>query len=320
MKRASRTAAFAVAIAIALSAAPAAGQSAADKETARTLFETGKKKRDAGDFSGALEAFKAADALMHVPTTKLAMARAYVSLGRLIDGREAALQVAQIPVAAKEPAPFTDARSSAAQLATELASKIPTLTVTVAGSPNADDAAVTIDEQPIPKEALKAPRKLDPGKHVIVATLGGQRSEQSVDLAESQALAVRLEIAGDAPREAAAPVTEEKKKPNVLLFAGLGLAVVGVGVGAAFGIVSMGHKSDADASCRDGKCPPPAYDALDAANTTATISTIGFVAAGVGVGIAAAGLLLAKKPAAQTASPQVTPVIGAGSAAIVGTF
>jgi hypothetical protein len=235
----------------------------------------------------------------------------------MIEAREAALDVANIPVAAKEPPPFTDARTSSIQLASELAAKIPSLTVTLAGAPNAEDASVTIDGQPIPKEALKAARKLDPGKHVVVATLGAQRAEQAVDLAEGQALAIRLEVGAETVA-AAPPPPPEKKKPNILLFAGLGLAVVGVGVGTTFGIVSMGHKSDADALCRDGKCPPPAHSALDAANTTATISTIGFVAAGVGVGIAAAGFLLVKKPPPQTAT--VTPIIGLGSAGVVGSF
>ena len=54
----------------------ASAQSEADKDTARKLFDEGKTRRDRGDIAGALESFKGADAVMNVPTTKLAVARA----------------------------------------------------------------------------------------------------------------------------------------------------------------------------------------------------------------------------------------------------
>src|SRR5262249_24869184 len=135
MKRASSAVALAIALAI---ASPAAAQTAAEKETARTLFESGKKQRDKGDLNGALDSFKAADAIMKVPTTKLAVARTYAALGNLTEARATALEVALIPVAPKEPAPFTDARASATKLADDLAGKIPQITFTLVGAPKTD--------------------------------------------------------------------------------------------------------------------------------------------------------------------------------------
>ncbi len=44
---------------------------AAEKETARGQMADGRTKRQKNDLEGALRAFEAADALMHVPTTGL---------------------------------------------------------------------------------------------------------------------------------------------------------------------------------------------------------------------------------------------------------
>src|SRR4051812_4105205 len=158
-KRASRIAATLIVLGAMSASAPVFAQSAEDRETARTLFEDGKKKRDAGNKEGALESFKAADALMGVPTTRLAMARAYLAVGKLVEARDAAVRVAQIPVEKKEPAPFTDARVASAQLADDLAKRIPTVTFNMVGVPSDDEATVTLDGVVVPSAALTASRK-----------------------------------------------------------------------------------------------------------------------------------------------------------------
>lgn len=334
MKRASRIGAV-VTIAIALAASPALAQSAEERETARQQFEDGKRKRDAGDKEGALASFKAADALMNVPTTKLAVARAYLVLGRLVEARDAAFRVSQIPVEKKEPQPFADARSAAAQLAEELAERIPSVTFHLVGVPADDEAIVTIDGVAVPPAALGAPRKVNPGKHSIVAKLR-ERDEGSVDqeatVAEKENKSVDIDLTelGKKPRKTIAvtehpattttepppPVTEKQTSP--LVWIGGGLAIAGAGVGTAFGLMSMSDKATADESCRDGKCPPRAHDALDRANTNALISTIGFAAAGVGVGVAIAGLFLSKSSKSQIA--RMTPFVSASSAGLCGSF
>lgn len=313
----------------------ASAQSAEDRETARNLFEQGKTRRDAGDVNGALESFKRADALMNVPTTKLAVARAYASLGKLVEAREAALAVEQLPVAAKEPQPFTDARGAAAQLATELATRIPSITIELKNASSEKDVAVFVDDAPIPQDALKSPivRRLNPGSHVIAAKVAGREQREAVTLAEKEQKAVVLDLTAPA-RPGPAPAVEsarpskpsEGRKIGPVVWAGLGVAAVGVVVGGVSGILSISNKSDADASCRDSKCPPQAYDSLDSAKTWATVSTIGFITAGVGVGVAAIGyFVLGKKPAStQTGSNgstvRISPWISAGGAGATGTF
>src|SRR5271157_3775010 len=65
----------ATAVAAMLAASGASAQvSAADRETARSMMQEGRDLRDKGDLKGALQRFKAADDIMHVPTTSLEVA------------------------------------------------------------------------------------------------------------------------------------------------------------------------------------------------------------------------------------------------------
>jgi hypothetical protein len=337
MKSSSARIAAAVALAVALAASPAFGQSAEERETARQQFEDGKKKRDAGDKEGALAAFQAADALMNVPTTKLAVARAHLALGRLVEARDAAYRVSQIPVAKKEPQPFADARAAASKLADDLAKRIPTVTFVVVGIPADDQVNVMFDGAAVPAAALAAPRKVNPGKHQIVAKLEGREGnvKQEIAVAEAETKKIDLDVTELAKKPkktgavatttpAAAPTTTEppatapESRTSPLVWIGGGLAIVGAGVGTAFGLMSMSDKETADESCREGKCPPEAHEALDSANQNALISTIGFAAAGVGVGVAIAGLFLSKTPKSQTA--RMTPFVSASGAGLYGSF
>ena len=99
----------------ALLAAPSAGAqpSAADRETARSMMQEGRDLREKGDLKGALQRFKAADDIMHVPTTGLEVARTQVSLGLLVEALDTIANIHKVPPAADEPAPFKDARNKA---------------------------------------------------------------------------------------------------------------------------------------------------------------------------------------------------------------
>src|SRR5262249_29380095 len=111
------------------STALAAEPTAADKETARKFMAEAREKRAANDHKGALQAFQAADAIMHVPTTGLEVARTHAALGQLVEARENALRVARSTPEPDEPAPFKRAREEATQLVDDLGKRIPTITV-----------------------------------------------------------------------------------------------------------------------------------------------------------------------------------------------
>ena len=96
-----RRALFSVALlAAALSvtnAAYAAGPSAADRETARTLMEQGRELRNKGNMLEALKRFQGANNIMHVPTTALELARAQVALKMFVEARDTIGMLRQMP-------------------------------------------------------------------------------------------------------------------------------------------------------------------------------------------------------------------------------
>lgn len=311
-------------------ASSAHAQTAADRETARALFDDGKKKRDSGNVAGALESFKGADAIMHAPTTGLAVARSLAALGRIIEAREAAVAVEQLPIGPKESAAFAEARKSASQLAAELVGRIPTLTVVIKGAPAGSDTALTVDGVAVPAAAAKAPRRLDPGTHAVVVTANGREAKAEVTLSEHDVKSIDVDVSElFAPKPSAAVARVGGKSPegakgsySPLLWVGVGVAVVGAAAGTVTGLVSMGKTSDVESGCgANNRCPPSTHDALDGARMFATISTVSFVVAGAGAGVAVVALAMGRRPSSeQTASPRVTPWVGAGGAGLVGSF
>lgn len=93
------------------------------------------------------------------------------------------------------------------------------------------------------------------------------------------------------PPPPAAPPREGSWVPGAVV---LGVGVVGLGVGAATGLVALGESGEVDDACPGGVCPsgvaPGAHDAqLEDARTMADVSTVAFIAGGV---LSAAGIVL----------------------------
>jgi hypothetical protein len=113
-------------------------------------------------------------------------------------------------------------------------------------------------------------------------------------------------------------------KTSSLVYVGATLAGVGIGVGAVTGIMAMSKASTVKDECPNSTCPSSASSDLDYVKTTATISTIGFAAAGAGVVLLIIGLASPSKssspPSSASTTTTFTPWIGAGSAGVVGAF
>jgi hypothetical protein len=91
-----------------------------------------------------------------------------------------------------------------------------------------------------------------------------------------------------------------------------GVGVSGFAVGGVFGILAMSKKSSADNECPNKVCNPQGTALISQAQTSATVSTIGF---GVGLaGAAAAAWLFIRPPgsvkAGEKASARWAPVLG----------
>jgi len=300
-------------------------QSAADKETARGLMGEGDAAFEKKDFNSALQAYSAAHAIMGVPSTGLALARAQTHLGKLIDARETASAVTRLPAAGREPPALTKARAEALKLVESLEARIPTLTVSVAGA-TADTVDVTVDEKPFPARLLGSPSKFDPGKHVVAAIAPGfQNATAEVTLAEGAKETVTLTLspvvanAEAAPGPVAGPVasvpadTVTKKGVSPLVYIGFGVGGVGLIVGTVTGVMSLSATSAAKEHCTGNLCQPAAQDDIDSAKLLGNVANIGFGAAILGTGLGIIGLVTSggsSEPAPSTTGLKVEPLLG----------
>lgn len=323
----------------------AAEPSPADKETARALMAEGRQKRDANDLQAALKAFRGADSIMHVPTTAIEVAKTEAQAGLLLEARDHALTLARSKPQPGEPGPFADARTAAQQLANELEARIPSVHVILTGSK--DDAEVRIDDVAIPPAANSLPRKLNPGSHLVVAKSGGVERRATFRVQEKESKDVTLDFGqpqvADVPADKPPPVIDTPPPPvtpppvtpdspsdgngtrMALVVGGFSFAAVGVIAGSVTGIMSLNQTSDLKAQCPGGHCPASLQSDLDGARTLATVSTVAFIAGGVGAIVGVIGLILphGNAPAAAVSAPaaaHVEPWIGFGAAGLRGTF
>jgi hypothetical protein len=326
---------FALALAATMVTIPAlAAPTAAQRETARRLMDEGKERTRAGEKERALEAYRKAHDLMRVPSTGIALAKAHVALGHLIEARDVALEVVRMPHDAGEPAVFEKARREAKELEASLKPRIPTVKITVKGGPA---TRVLVDDGEVAKLLLGEPVAVNPGKHVVSAKNADSIEKRAeVEVAERDAKEVELVlpvpnpavVQADVPTKAAPsgprPVTTERSTgASVLVFGGLGLAVAGLAVGGITGALTLSKAGGVKAQCANGVCDPSVKDDLDSASTLATISTIGFAAAGGGLVLGAIGLLLPRtkvESALQSTERRAAVWVGPGSVGVRGSF
>lgn len=317
-------------IAVAAPQARAAEPSAADAETALRLFKDGKTLRDNGDTPGALAKFRAAYALAETPITALELGRTYAMLGKLVEAREILLAVARIPARKNESQKSIDSRQEADALAAAMQPRLASLTVHVKGAPQSPPK-ISVDGVPVPPDAASQPRVVNPGRHVVVLDVNGRTAQAEVTVEEGKTRDVELEApAGPAPPPSPPPpppVAISSEPPaghatSPLVYVGFGTAAAGLAVGTIAGLVTLSKAGSLKDVCRNGRCPPSAQSDLDSSSTTGAIATVGFVVAGVGIGVGVAGLFLGKSepPPATTTAPSARLFVSPTGGGVRGTF
>jgi hypothetical protein len=328
-----------------------ADPTAAQKATARDLMMRGRAQRDRKETNAALQSFEAADAIMHVPTTGVELAKTQAALGLLVEARDTLRRVLRIPARPDDGAAFAQARTAAGTIDADLADRIPSVRLHINGIPDGRTARVTLDGAEVPAAAANELLKVNPGHHGVDVTLEEATAHEDFDIAERETKTVPVtlvvspstsRIGARAPDSNVEPVAtktaptavEPAPAPHTmraLAIGGFTLAGVGVAVGAVSGLMSISSTGAAKSVCTDNACPRSAQSDIDSAHTTATISTVAFAVAGVGLLVGGIALVVGDHAAtdaeARDASAQssrsrvrVTPWIGAGQAGLRGTF
>jgi hypothetical protein len=128
---------------------------------------------------------------------------------------------------------------------------------------------------------------LHPGVHVITARLASGDARWEVKLDPAMTLSHRFEAsAAPVATSTTATVAPAAHGGRTAGWVVGGAGIVGLGVGAFFGLRTFSKKSESDRYCTGTLCDQPGLDLRDEAKSAATISNIAFAAglAGVAVG------------------------------------
>ncbi|MBL8719817.1 MAG: hypothetical protein JNL79_27760 [Myxococcales bacterium] len=302
---------------IACLAAPSvvhAEPSSGNVATAKSLVVEGRELRAKGEHTKARDRFKAAWALVPTPIIGLDLARELVACGQLVEGREMALAAAKLPEGAKESTEGKTARAEATKLAAELRDRIPSLVVRVENAESLKGLRVTLDGEELPVAALGVARKVDPGKHVVVAKVGAAERTETVIVSEASTKEVTLKVTpteGAATKDLSQPTASAEAKP-VWPWVTLGVGAVGLVAGGVFAVVWHQRQTALVDGCSPYCTQKDHDDLISNRNSAAIWSTVllGLGAVGVGVGLWG----LTRTP--EKSAAQVQLLVGVGSAGV----
>ncbi len=300
---------------------PALAQpSAAQKETARGLVLSGRKKRDQGDNKGALKDFSNAWSLVKNPTTGFELGNHQAEMGQLVEARDTLLEVGRLPVEAPEPTPFTRAREEAKSLADRLATAIPSLKLVIEGLKEGAAFEVRVDDVVIQPGLLATPLKVNPGIHKVVVRQGLEEKASETMLARGEQRELKV-ILGAPPSNAEA-TGAAPPLPHWLTWVGLGVAVGGGVAGSVTGALAIQRSNEVAAGCPNNECPPALHDTLDEGHALAIGSTIAFSLGGAGLAAMVVGLFLPPETSTGTGSAARSIKVGIAptSLSIGGSF
>jgi hypothetical protein len=167
--------------------------------------------------------------------------------------------------------------------------RLPRLRIVLTNPP--PGVQVRSDDKEVPAAALGEALPADPGLHQVRASAPGHREEtRSVTLEEGKTAVIEIELQRGADKQDG-PSAASWSRPTGIALAAAG--VVGLGVGAVTGILSLDKVSDIESRCPEyPHCPPDdkaSRDDLSSAKALGNVSTAGFIAGGV---LAAAGAAL----------------------------
>ncbi len=321
----------------ALLSADAFAQTDADKAMARQLAVDGQEALDKGDAKTAEQRFAQADKLFHAPTLLLGLARAHKAQKKYFSAQAAYLKIISEGASPSSPPAFQRAVDDAKKEVEEVSGKVGNLVVSVKG--NVEGLSVTVDGEKISVAALGLKRPIDPGEHAVKATAPGYKEKnEKVRVEEGASQSVELSLEKDpnyvppaVPSEAkpidpkvdprfitdAKPV--ETRANHLGSYIAWGVGGAGLILGVTTGIVAMGKKSSIEKACGGNTCPASEQSNIDSYKTMGTLSTIGFIVAGVG-GAAGAVLWFTAPQEEVKVSRRITPYVLPGSVGLSGNF
>ena len=286
-----------------------------DSAAAQALFDQAKKAMAAHRYADACPKLEESLRLQEAVGTLLNLADCYEREGKLASAWSRYLEVASKARAAGQGARARIARDRAAALAPKLSS----LVVDVPSSSRAAGLEIRRDGTVVGEAEWGEAIPADAGTHALEASAPGRKPWSQTVLVADGATTARVTVpeldripvetkeapvaapAAESPAPAALPPpASEPSHVQGLKVAAVvvgGLGVVGVGVGSAFGLMSLGKHNDAARLCpqRDSCTDPNAVTASRQAVDFGNVSTVAFIVGGVGLAGGAVLWLVAPK-------------------------
>ena len=324
---------------VALAPRRASAQTSADA-AAQLRFQHARELFTANRFEEALVEFRATVALVPSPNTRLYIARCLHNLGRnaeaLLEYRHAAAEAADRAV--NEPR-YAATRDVARTEAAAIESSVGQLTIRIEHAPS--DLVVLVDGAPVSAALVGIAAPFDPRTYRIsarangfiareqtVTVQAGRNSDVSIALERdpNARVAVVTPSTSSAPPSAAPPAVQmvTVREGGAVRLAGIGVGALGVVIGvagtAAFGVMAQSRFDELQRMCAGG-CP----DMESRIAEGITDRTLANVSLGVGIGLAAVGVVMiaaggsheVQRPAtARRGGVRIVPTVGG----VMGTF
>jgi hypothetical protein len=262
------------------------------RERARALAYSGLRAYAARDYASASERLEESFRLLPVPSLGLWSARALVKLGRLVEAEQRYAATTRLPLRSDDPPVQGEARVTAELEQAELAARIPTLAIVLLGA-ESREVVVTLDGATLPSAGLGEPRRMNPGRHALLGTRAGERSEVTLTLLEGQHEQATLRFL-PRPPEPPSVIGTEHAADDTSAWRTAGWIGVGSGVGALVGaaltyVIARDRYRDLEKEgvCVDDRCRPG--NELDAYYDVRRLHVASLVTSGV---LGAAGVTL----------------------------
>ena len=261
-------------LAVVVWAAPASAQAPSqDVAAAQALFEEGRALMQKSQFDQACAKFAESQRLGPAAGTLLNLGECYLKLGKTAS----AWATFKEAVSAAQSAGQGDREQYAKERAAEVEPQLMKLAIKV-DTPELPGLVVKRDGVALGKAAWGTPVPVDPGAHVVEATATGKKAwTANVEASGDKNLELVVPALEDAPEATSGTFFTQKRIG--LGVAGLGL--VGVTIGAVFGLGAISSNDEAKTHCRtDTLCDAEGVSLTDTAQGQATASTVFFLLGG----------------------------------------
>ncbi len=284
-----------------LVARSASAQTTSDEVAGRALFEEGRRLMQQGDYKAACPKLEEGERISPGVGMAFNLGECLEKVGRIASAWAAFSDAAGMARAQSQ----ADREKVARDRAAALAPRLPHLKLALAPGADVDGLAIKRDGVAIGRAQWSASIPVDPGPHTLLVSAPNRvDATVQVDTPEGAERVAQIPVLAPAPTkvekpiEKPAPLTppppiEDPNKGNTQRIVGLvtgGVGIVGLGVGAVYGLMAKSKKSDSDAHCFAGDvCDSDGLVLRHEAGGRADVATVGFIAGGV---LVAAGVVI----------------------------